>query len=81
MKTGARGEGRLRRAFEVRPEHGTFIVVRIEKSEEAFLRQLSAEGGRTYLKALNPAWPDPINVLGAGATISGVVVFKGEVFR
>ena len=66
---------------EVRPEHGAFVVVRTEGADEAFLRQLSAEGGRTYLKALNPAWPDPITTLDAATTISAVVVFKGEALR
>ena len=66
---------------EVRPEHGTFVVVCTDSADEALLRELSVEGGRSYLKALNPAWPDPITALDAQATISGVVVFKGEALR
>jgi len=36
------------------------------------------EDGRTYLRALNPDWPDRIIRIDQRAVISGVVVFKGE---
>ena len=36
------------------------------------------EGGRQYLKALNPDWPDRIVEFDPGTAVCGVVVFKGE---
>ena len=43
-----------------------------------FRSQLIIEGGRKYLKALNPDWPDRIIEIDENAKICGVVVFKGE---
>lgn len=60
------------------PANGSFVVVRLEDSQEATFKQLVQEGGRQYLKALNPAWPDPIIEVTERATICGVVAFKGE---
>ena len=62
----------------VSTESGKFVVVRSETSDEAVFRQLIVEGGRQYLKALNPDWPDRIVELEPGAAVCGVVVFKGE---
>lgn len=59
-------------------ESGKFVVVRSETSDEAVFRQLIVEGGRQYLKALSPDWPDRIVELEPGVAICGVVVFKGE---
>ena len=61
-----------------RAENGSFVVVRLEDRQEATFKQLVQEGGRQYLKALNPAWPDPIIEVTERATVCGVVVFKGE---
>ena len=63
---------------EIIPESGKFVIVHSEGSDEADLKQLIVEGGRQYLKALNPDWPDRINELKSNAMICGVVVFKGE---
>lgn len=59
-------------------ENGSFVVVRLDDRQEATFKQYIQEGGRQYLKALNPAWPDPIIEVTEQATICGVVVFKGE---
>lgn len=40
------------------------------------IRQYVIEAGKTYLRALNPAWPSQIVPLGRGAEILGVVVGK-----
>ena len=63
----------------VSPDHGRFVVVRGEDSNEATFKQLIVEGERKYLKALNPDWPKRIIESDAAAAICGVVVFKGEI--
>ena len=62
----------------VPPDHGRFVVVQGENSNEATFKQLIVEGKRKYLKALNPDWPERIIESHATAAICGVVVFKGE---
>lgn len=62
----------------VAPVSGRYVVVRLERSQEATFRQLIVEESRQYLKALNPDWPHRIIELNSKATICGVVVFKGE---
>ena len=64
---------------EATPVHGKYVVVQLDESNEATFKQLVVEGGRQYLKALNPDWPNRIIEVNAAATICGVVVFKGEV--
>jgi SOS-response transcriptional repressor LexA len=63
---------------DVSPEHGRYVVLRLEGADEAILRQLIVEGGRRYFKALNPDWPDRIVEASDEVAIRGVVVFKGE---
>lgn len=62
----------------VEPISGRYVVVLLEDAEEATFKQLIVEGGRQYLKALNPEWPDRITEVTPNARICGVVVFKGE---
>lgn len=59
--------------------HGKFVVVTLEDRNEALFKQLLIEGGRRYLRALNPSWPEQIVEIDGNATICGVAVFKGEV--
>lgn len=59
-------------------DSGNYVIVQLEDADEATFRQLIHEGGRTYLKALNPDWPDRIIEIDENARICGVVVFKGE---
>ena len=63
---------------EVPAESGKYAVVRLAGSDEADFKQLIVEGGRHYLKALNPDWPDRIAEMEEAAQVCGVVVFKGE---
>ncbi len=63
---------------EVVAESGKYVVVKLEDADEATFKQLIIEGGRKYLKALNPDWPDRIIEIDENAKICGVVVFKGE---
>jgi hypothetical protein len=60
-------------------EHGKFVVVRLETSDEVTFKQLILEEGKQYLKTLNPDWPDRIVSVTHDTTICGVIVFKGEV--
>lgn len=60
-------------------EHGKYVVVRLDLSNEATFKQLIIEEGRQYLKALNPDWPNRIIEVDEEASICGVIVFKGEV--
>ena len=62
----------------VDPVSGKYVVVMIEDTAEATFKQLIVEGGRQYLKALNPEWPNRIIEVKQNARICGVVVFKGE---
>lgn len=58
------------------PRQGSIVLVRNPQDEMAILRQLMIDGGRRYLKALNPAWPDAIIEFPPGAHIVGVVICK-----
>lgn len=57
-------------------ENGAFVVVRLDDESEATFKQLIIEGGKKYLKALNPNWPNRIFEVNGNATICGVV--KGK---
>lgn len=63
----------------VSADHGKYVVVRLDESNEATFKQLIVEDGKQYLKALNPDWPNRIIEVDEEATICGVIVFKGEV--
>jgi SOS-response transcriptional repressor LexA len=63
---------------ERQADHGSFVVVRLDDEQEATFKKLIVEGGKRYLRALNPAWPEPIIEIDDNATICGVVIFKGE---
>jgi SOS-response transcriptional repressor LexA len=63
---------------DVPADSGRYVVVRLEESDEAVFKQLIIEGGRMYLRALNPDWPRRIIEVTASAVICGVVVFKGK---
>lgn len=52
-------------------KHKSFVVVRLEGSDETTFKQLMAEGGKRYLKPLNPRYP--IIELSESAVICGVV--------
>ncbi len=64
---------------EVEADHGKYVVVLLEGSDETTFKQLVVEGERNFLKALNPDWPERLIEVNSNAQICGVVVFKGEV--
>ncbi|WLE58368.1 helix-turn-helix domain-containing protein [Burkholderia plantarii] len=58
------------------PRNGSFVVVKLEESDEAVLRQLVFEGSKQFLKLLNPAWPDRVSPMHPDVLICGVVRAK-----
>ena len=63
---------------DVTAESGSFVVVRRPDDGAATFKQLVVEDGRRYLKAANPAWPEPIVEAQPDAAVCGVVVFQGR---
>ena len=63
---------------DVPAESGKFVVVRRPDDGAATFKQLVVEDGRRYLKAANPAWPEPIVEAHPDAAVCGVVVFQGR---
>lgn len=60
-------------------KHGDFVVALPEGRKIPVLRQLSIEGDTTYLRCLNPQYPEPMIPLGAGRII-GRVVYQGQAY-
>lgn len=62
----------------VEPVHRSLVVIKLEGAQEATFRQLIIEGSQKYLKALNPAWPEPIILANENTTLCGVAIAKHE---
>lgn len=60
------------------PTDKSFVVVRLEDSDQATFKQMIIEGDRRYLRAYNTRWPEPIIEINDHATLCGVVVFRGN---
>lgn len=58
-------------------ENGSLVVVRLDDEKEATFKKLVIEGGRKFLRPLNPAWPNQVIEINSNATICGVAIFKG----
>lgn len=63
---------------EVDAINGKFIVARLDDENEATFKKLIIEGEHKYLKAENPAWPNPIQLINGNCSIVGVVIFAGR---
>lgn len=63
---------------DVQAENKKFVIAYLEETREMTFKQYIVEGDRRYLKALNPAWPQPIVPLSDQAIICGVVIFSGK---
>jgi len=63
-----------------RPEHRSLVVVRKNEEMESTFKMLLLDGGKHYIKALNPAWPSQIEEMTGDITICGVVIAKMEKF-
>jgi len=60
------------------PNPNNYVVVCTEATGEATFKKLIEEGGQRYLRAVNPAWPNPIVEARPDARICGVVVYTGR---
>jgi SOS-response transcriptional repressor LexA len=54
--------------------NGKDVVIRLDDRNEVTFKRLMIEGRRSYLKPLNPAWPEQIIEVPEGARIVGVVI-------
>jgi SOS-response transcriptional repressor LexA len=61
-------------------DSGRFVIAKKTGSQEATFKQLVIDGGDTYLKAMNPQWPEPIIRIDEEWIICGVVICKVELF-
>lgn len=61
-----------------RAENGSLVVAQLAGSNDATFKRLIFEGDKRFLRALNPAWPEPFITINGDTTICGVVIFKGE---
>lgn len=59
-------------------QHGGFCLALLPGAPAPVFRQIVQEAGRRYLRALNPAWPDPIVELTPDAQIIAAVICKIE---
>lgn len=57
---------------------GRYVIARNQKTHELVLRQLLTDGGRHYLQAENPAWPEKIVPLGDEWRTCATVIGKFE---
>lgn len=65
---------------EIAADSGRFVVAKRLGTQEVTLKQLVIEAGESYLKAMNPHWPDPIIRVTEDWTICGTVICKIEIF-
>lgn len=61
---------------QVKPENKDCVVVHISGSEEATFKQIIYENSETYLRPLNPDWPEKIIRATDAAIICGTVIGK-----
>jgi len=61
-------------------DSGRYVIAKKTGSQEATFKQLIRDGGDTYLKALNPQWPEPIIRIDEEWAVCGVVICKVELF-
>lgn len=52
------------------------VAVRLPGATDPVVRQLVLEGGQQYLRAVNPQWPAPVQVVPEGAILLGRVISK-----
>lgn len=65
---------------EVTATSGRFVVAKKVGTQEVTLKQLVIEAGDSYLKAMNPHWPEPIIRLTEDWLVCGSVICKVEIF-
>ncbi|WP_431688934.1 LexA family protein [Hahella sp. NBU794] len=65
---------------DIKPKHGSNVIVRLNGSKQATIKQVVVEAGQEYLKPANPQWPEQIVPLDENCTVIGVVIFAGRPF-
>lgn len=65
---------------DMEPRHRSFVVAKLPDTQEATFKQLIIENGRRYLRALNPAWPNPLLEIDDDTQIIGVMYFSGRFY-
>jgi len=58
--------------------HGSYVIAHLANQSELILRELAIDGGRHYLKPLNPRYQ--IETCGENDRICATVVFKGKAY-
>lgn len=61
----------------IKPSHGRDVVAVSPKA--AYLRRFTQTPEGTFLKALNPSWPNPILSLTSDIIVMGTVIFSGRI--
>lgn len=63
---------------QLTPENNSIVIVKNISTGELILRQLIIEGGKKFIKALNPIWPERMIRMTDHHEVCGVVFFKGQ---
>lgn len=63
---------------EIPPLSGRKVVAMCDGYEKATFKQYFEEGDSRYLKAVNPAWPEPYTPVTPDCRIVGTVIFAGH---
>jgi len=63
---------------DVSPQHKNLVLASVAGEKEAIFRQLVVEGGKQYLFALNPIWPERMLPVDETITIIGTAIVKQE---
>lgn len=62
---------------EAQAENGSYVVARLDDENQATFKQLIIEGGKKFLKAINPNWPNQFIEINGNCTIVGKVIYQG----
>lgn len=63
---------------EAQWENGSYVVARLDDSNQATFKQLIIEGDKKFLKAINPNWPEQFIAINGNCTIVGRVIYAGS---
>jgi len=64
---------------EAQWENGSYVVARLDDSNQATFKQLVIEGETKFLKAINPNWPVQFTPINGNCTIVGKVIYAGSI--
>lgn len=63
---------------EAQIENGSYVVARLDDSNQATFKQLIIEGEKKFLKAINPNWPEQFIAINGNCSIVGRVIYAGS---